>query len=63
MQVLLQVAVTTLKAEGHTYLGVDYESINPAAYAFGGKYFSAYTHSVTRRLDEGALSSSNFCSL
>jgi GNAT superfamily N-acetyltransferase len=51
MQVLLQVAVTTLKAEGYTYLGVDYESINPAAYGFWSKHFSAYTHSVTRRID------------
>jgi GNAT superfamily N-acetyltransferase len=55
MQVLLRLAVAALKAEGYTYLGVDFESINPAAYGFWLKYFAAYTHGVVRRIDEHVL--------
>jgi GNAT superfamily N-acetyltransferase len=54
-QVLLRLAVSALKAEGYTYLGVDFESINPAAYGFWLKYFAAYTHGVARRIDEHVL--------
>jgi len=32
--------------------GVDFESINPAAYHFWNRYFTPYTVSVTRRIDE-----------
>ncbi len=55
LQNLLRLAAGILKAEGYTYLGVDFESINPPAYAFWLKYFSAYTCGVVRRIDEGAL--------
>jgi GNAT superfamily N-acetyltransferase len=55
LQNLLHLAVQTLKAEGYKYLGVDFESVNPAAYRFWLKYFTAYTHSVVRRIDEGAV--------
>jgi GNAT superfamily N-acetyltransferase len=54
-QGLLRLAVSALKAEGYTYLGVDFESINPAAYGFWLKYFAAYTRGVVRRIDEHVL--------
>lgn len=44
-----------LKAEGIKRLGVDYESFNPTAAHFWRKQFTAYTKSLTRRIDEGAL--------
>ena len=43
------------QAAGYKYIGVDFESINPPAYGFWLKYFTAYTHSVVRRIDEGAI--------
>jgi len=55
-QSLLNYVIKTLKAEGYTHLGVDFESINPAAYGFWSKYFAAYTHGVVRRIDERILS-------
>lgn len=54
-QNLLSYAVNLLKKEGYTCLGVDYESLNPAAYAFWQKYFAAYTHGLVRRIDEHIL--------
>jgi hypothetical protein len=42
-------------AEGFTRLGVDFESFNPTAYGFWLKYFSAYTYSLVRRIDECAM--------
>jgi GNAT superfamily N-acetyltransferase len=56
LQNLLRLAVTTLKTEGYQYVGVDFESVNPPAYAFWLKHFSAYTYGVVRRIDEGAVS-------
>lgn len=50
-QNLLNLLIRTLKSEGYTCLGVDFESINPTAYGFWLKYFTAYTHSVVRRID------------
>jgi hypothetical protein len=55
LQSLQRFVAVTLKAEGYSYLGVDFESINPSAYAFLLKYFTAYTHSVVRRIDECAI--------
>lgn len=55
-QSLLNHVIKTLKAEGYTHLGVDFESINPAAYGFWSKYFAPYTHGVVRRIDERILS-------
>ncbi|MCI8623903.1 MAG: GNAT family N-acetyltransferase [Provencibacterium sp.] len=52
---LLENAVRTLHREGAGRLGVDFESINPAANRFWPKYFTPYTHSVTRRIDEDVL--------
>jgi len=51
-QNLLNLVITTLKSENVRRLGVDFESINPTAYGFWLKYFSPYTHSVVRRIDE-----------
>ena len=38
-QNLLNYAVDLLKKEGYAYLGVDYESLNPTAYASGRNIF------------------------
>lgn len=54
-QNLLNFLITTLKVEGYTRLGVDFESFNPTAYGFWLKYFTAYTNSVVRRIDERIL--------
>lgn len=55
MQSLINFIITDLQSAGHTLLGVDYESFNPTANAFWGKYFTAYTNSVVRRVDENIL--------
>lgn len=49
---LLNAALRAVQGEGFTHLGVDYESINPTALHFWPKYFSPYTHSLVRRIDE-----------
>lgn len=38
--------------EGYKRLGTDFESFNPTAYGFWLKYFTPYTYSVVRRIDE-----------
>lgn len=52
---LLNFTVEHLREEGVTRLGVDYESINPTASGAWGKYFTPYTHSVVRRIEENVL--------
>ena len=42
----------TLKEEGISHLGVDCETLNPTALNFWGKYFTTYTYSFARRIDE-----------
>ncbi len=54
-QSLLRLAIRTVKADGYKYMGVDFESINPSAYAFWPKYFGVYVYSLVRRIDEGAV--------
>ncbi|AFQ44357.1 GNAT family N-acetyltransferase [Desulfosporosinus meridiei] len=54
-QNLINHAISILKSEGYTRLGVDFESLNPNADRFWNKYFMAYTHSLVRRIDEDAL--------
>jgi GNAT superfamily N-acetyltransferase len=54
-QSLLNFTILNLKAEGYKRLGVDFESFNSTANAFWLKYFTAYTSSVVRRIDECAL--------
>ena len=51
-QNLMNFVISTLKTEGYTGLGVDFESINPSGSGFWLKYFHAYTNSVVRRIDE-----------
>lgn len=55
MPLLLNFVIRTLRAEGYTLLGVDFESINPNAWGFWNKHFKAYTYGLTRRLVESAL--------
>jgi len=59
-QTLLNLLVHNLQIRGYSRLGVDFESINPVAYAFWLKYFNAYTHSVVRRIDEHAITKRQF---
>lgn len=54
-QNLLNFIILKLKAEGYKMLGVDFESFNPTANGFWLKYFTAYTNSMVRRIDECAL--------
>lgn len=54
-QNLLNYTIRKLQGEGYKLLGVDFESFNPTAYGFWLKYFTAYTKSVVRRIDECAL--------
>lgn len=54
-QNLMNFTISTLKMEGYTRIGVDFESLNPSAYGFWLKYFNAYTHGVVRRIDEHIL--------
>lgn len=54
MPLLLNFVIRTLRAEGYTLLGVDFESINPNAWGFWNKHFKAYTYGLTRRLVESA---------
>lgn len=49
---LLAYICRTLKSEGMTHLGVDCETMNPTALNFWGKYFTNYTYSFARRIDE-----------
>lgn len=51
-QNLLNFTISTLKREGFTRLGVNFESFNPTGRGFWLKYFTAYTNSVVRRIDE-----------
>ncbi len=53
-QNLLNFTIKKLKEE-YKILGVDFESFNPTAYGFWLKYFTAYTNSVVRRIDECAI--------
>jgi len=52
---LLAYTIQTLKKEGYTRLGVDFESFNPTARGFWLKNFEAYTSSVVRRIDDKAF--------
>lgn len=55
MPYLLDYVLTLLESENYAHLGVDFESINPAADAFWRKHFSPYTQSLVRRIDENVL--------
>ncbi|MGN1181187.1 MAG: GNAT family N-acetyltransferase, partial [Suilimivivens sp.] len=49
---LLDAMARRCMKEGKSYLGVDYETINPTALRFWTKYFEPYTYSFIRRIDE-----------
>ncbi|TCL62264.1 acetyltransferase (GNAT) family protein [Hydrogenispora ethanolica] len=49
---LLAVLLEKIRSEGYTLCGVDFESFNPTARSFWLKHFTAYTYSMTRRIDE-----------
>ena len=49
---LLSGLCRTLEREGETRLAVDCETLNPTALRFWGKYFTPFTYSYARRLDE-----------
>lgn len=51
-KMLLDVLVNTAIKDGYTYLGVDCKTLNPTALRFWGKYFTNYTYSFHRRIDE-----------
>ncbi len=55
MQNLMDFALERLRAAGITSIGVDFETINPTALHFWKKYFTSYTISVVRRIDEKIL--------
>ena len=52
---LLNHLIQKIKTQGYHYLGTDFESMNPSGSGFWLKHFSAYTHSLVRRIDENAL--------
>lgn len=54
-QKLVSFLITSLKNEGYLRLGVDFESINPNARGFWLKYFTEYTNSLVRRIDDKAI--------
>lgn len=51
-QKLLQYIESLLEKDQYKWIGVDYESINLNAYYFWEKYFTPYTYSLVRRIDE-----------
>ncbi len=51
-QQLLGYVCRIMEGSGKKYLGVDYETLNPNALSFWGKYFKKYTYSYIRRIDE-----------
>ena len=56
---LLSVAISDIiKNESIQYLGVDYETTNPLGRAFWERYFTPYTKTLTRRIDEGIIEES-----
>lgn len=54
-QKLLSYLITSLKNEGYARLGVDFESFNPNARGFWLKYFTEYTNSLVRRIDDKTI--------
>lgn len=51
---LLNFCVDSLRREGFQRLGVDHETANPTALAAWSKYFTHYTYSLVRRIEECA---------
>lgn len=57
---LLAYIVGTLKKQRYLRLGVDFESFNPNARGFWLKYFTPYTNSVVRRIDDTIIEAKCF---
>lgn len=53
--ILLNTVQEWLLQNGYPLCGVDFESINPLGSSFWIKYFSPYTYSLVRRIDERVL--------
>lgn len=51
-KLLLSTTQEWLLKHGYCLCGVDFETLNPLASAFWMKYFSPYTYSLVRRIDE-----------
>lgn len=52
---LVAFTADTLRDEGAILLGVDFETMNPAALRFWTKWFDIYTHGHVRRIDDRIL--------
>jgi len=52
MENIINFLIKKLGDENNRLLGVDFESFNPTASNFWLKYFTEYTHSVVRRIDD-----------
>ena len=52
MENILNFIIKKLRDENNQLMGVDFESFNPTAHNFWLKYFTEYTHSVVRRIDD-----------
>lgn len=52
---LLAYVNSKMAKEGYIYLGVDHESHNPTANRFWPKYFTEYTNSVTRKVENWSV--------
>lgn len=49
---LVRFFAETFASDGYRKVGVDFETINPAALRFYNKFFTPYTYSLVRRIDE-----------
>ncbi len=49
---LVSFLAETFVKEGYKKIGVDYETINPSALRFYNKFFTPYTYTLVRRIDE-----------
>jgi GNAT superfamily N-acetyltransferase len=52
IQCILNYLIKNLRNENNYLLGTDFESFNPTASNFWLKYFTEYSHSVVRRIDD-----------
>ncbi len=52
---LLSFLLSQMQQDGYSHVGVDFESINPPAREFWLRFFTPYTNSLVRRIDERIL--------
>ena len=57
---LLEYLCEVCEKDGMEYLGVDCETLNPTALRFWRKYFTNYTYSYARRIDERVVGYSDY---